>query len=150
MDIEYFDKEELTDKILVYTPLFLGVVLFCLLGVFGFFYGHKTLNLASGSFLLLLGGVCFAILKSKYSKTQNVTVNIRDLYFWINNTKYYFNDLLPTFDVSKNGSTKLIYWYNITLYFKNGAQTSLCLPQSTAYSFINKYLSVYSKPTYKQ
>lgn len=41
MDIEYFDKEELTDKILVYTPLFLGVVLFCLLVVFGFFMGIK-------------------------------------------------------------------------------------------------------------
>lgn len=150
LDIEYFNKEDYIDKFFLLVPSIIG--LFALVTcVFISFYTRNILVYSSIGVLLCVTGVALSLLYlNKYIKTSKLTINTRELYFWVNGSKYYFSDLMPTYEVKMSNPIKSSRWYDITLYFKNGSTESLFLSDKKALAFMNKYLSVYSKPVKKE
>lgn len=150
LDIEYFYKEDYIDKLFLLAPVTIGIIVAVGCAVMSI----KTQNLVlypSVGVLVILSGILTSIFcLRKYLKTSKLTINTRELYFWANGSKYYFSDLMPTYEVKLSNSMSNLRWYDITLYFKNGAKESLFLSDKKASAFINKYLSVYSKPVEKE
>lgn len=162
MVIDNFEKERKFDKFAFNSPLIAGIILFFGLlgyGIYSILSVTKEnipfaaalniliLPLFGGTVLLIAGLLCTIVLKHKGKTTAKVSVNTDELYFDVNNERYYFNDLMPEFDVVKSANTKFMYWYDFVLHFKNGTSLEFTLPQSTALSFIKKYLTKYSKPS---
>lgn len=162
MVIDSFEKERKFDKLALNTPLICGIIMFFILLGYGAYntaavtreyipfavaLNTLILPLLGGTILLAAGLLCTIILKHKGRPAVKVSVNTEQLYFSIDGRHYDFNDLMPEFDVEKSANSKLTYWYDIVLHFKNGTSLEVTLPQSTALSFIKKYLTKYSKPS---
>ena len=162
MTIDNFDSEKFKDKLLLLSPLICGVIIFIAELVHGIYITKTTMltenipfhqaviNLlipfAGGTFLLIFGLLCYFIMKNARKKTPNLYVDIDNLCFHAYDNDYYFSDLMPDFDVNKSPDSKLTFWYDFTLYLKNGSSIKLTLSREVANSFYNNYLIKYSKP----
>jgi len=149
LDIDYFTKQDRLDKLLVCIPLIFGIIIAACVYFICRNYTNGSINIIAGAVMGGIGLICTAVFALEYAFTAKITVNTRDLTFWINNNKYYFNDLMPEFDVLMSSNTKFLTWFRITLYFKDGQSKRLFLAQCKAVHFIDKYLSYYSRANRK-
>ncbi len=162
MVVDNFEKEKNLDRFLFNMPLVCGIILFAGLLIYGICNVLKitadnipfsiavntlTLPLLGGLILLGAGYLCTVNFKRKARKAAVLSVNTEELSFSVDGKLYYFSDLMPEFDMAVSGNTRFLYWYDLTLYLKDGSALKFTLPQSIGISFTKNYLKKYSKPS---